>query len=172
MRNLVLAFLFLFAAAVLAGCPPTAIQQASDTLDKITITTRDVQSQYRKVVGQQLDVIATTERDARTAALAKGGCNLDPAAPQPTEECKLIVVAAQARYDARKGKVVAVATKLDAATGAVYAVLLVAVDVLILVRDGAKDQWPKLAALVAEAVKVGEALAAAWADFKKNAASY
>jgi hypothetical protein len=172
MRNLLIALLFLFAAMVLAACTPTAIQKASDTLDKITITTRDVQASYRKLVVQRLDAIATEERDLRTAALLAAGCNPDPAGVQPSDACRAIVAEAKARYEARKEKVVGIATKLDAATGLVYAALLTAVDVLILVRDGAKDQWPKLSALVAEAVKVGEALANAWADFKRNAASY
>lgn len=171
MRNLTIAVALMLCAVLWAGCP-TALQKATATLDGITITTRDTQVTYRKLVASQLDVIATTERDARTSALAKGGCNLDPAGVQPSDACRTIVAEAKAKYDGRKGKVVGAATKLDAATGAVYAALLVAVDVLILVRDGAKDQWPKLAALVAEAVKVGEALANAWADFKRNAASY
>jgi hypothetical protein len=85
MRNLVIAFVFILAAVVLSGCPPTAIQTATNTLDKLTITTRDVQAGYKKLVASQLDTIATTERDARTSALAKAGCNLDPSAPQPTD---------------------------------------------------------------------------------------
>ena len=171
MRNLTLCCLFVLCAALFAGCP-TALQKATATLDGITIATRDTSVLSRKLVAERLDVIATTERDARTSALAKGACNLDPAAKQPTPECDKIVADAKARYEGRKGKVVAAATKLDAAMATVAAALLVAVDILIMVRDGKTDLWPKLTAFVADCVKAGQALLDAWTDFKKNAATY
>jgi len=166
MRNLCLAFGFVLAAALLAGCP-TALQKATATLDGITCATRDTQVVYKKVVGERLDKIATEERDARTSALAKATCNLDPAAKQPTPECDKIVADAKSRYEGRKGKVVSAATKLDAATATVGAALLLAVDILIMVRDGKKDLWPKLTAFVADCVQAGATLLAAWTDFKK-----
>lgn len=171
MRNLTLCCLFVLCAAIFSGCP-TALQKATATLDGITIATRDTSVLYKKVVSERLDVIATTERDARTSALAKGACNLDPAAKQPTPECDKIVADAKARYEGRKGKVVAAATKLDAATATVSAALLVAVDIMIMVRDGKTDLWPKLTQFVADCVTAGKALLDAWLDFKKNAATY
>ena len=168
MRNLIICFGFVLSAALLAGCP-TALQKATATLDGVTIATRDTQVVYKKLVAERLDAIATTERDARTSALAKGACNLDPAAKQPTPECDKIVADAKASYEARKGKVVSAATKLDAATATVAAALLVAVDILIMVRDGKKDLWPKLTAFVADCVKAGAVLLDAWTDFKKLA---
>jgi hypothetical protein len=169
MRNLILCCLFVLAAALLAGCP-TVLQKTTATLDGITIATRDTRVVYKKLVGERLDTIATTERDARTSALAKGGCPLDPAAKQPTAECEKIVADAKASYEGRKGRVVAAATKLDAAVATVGAALLLAVDILIMVRDGKKDLWPKLTALAADCVLAGKALLAAWTDFKQ--ASY
>jgi len=171
MRNLTIALMFVLAAAVLAGCP-TALQKATATINSVTLATQECEVAYKKLTATALDTIATTERDARTAALAKAACNLDPAGVQPTDACRTIVADAKAKYEARKGKVVGIATKLDASTGLVYAALLTAIDVLILVRDGQTGKWPQLTTLVAEAITVGQALLNAWADYKKNAASY
>lgn len=167
MRYWLLSLLLLVAAAGWAGCCKTdKMCAATETLDKITIANRDARVAYKAVVSERLDAIATEERDARTALLAKASCPLDPLAPQPTDECKKIVAEAQAKYDARKGKVVAVASKLNAASEGVYGALLLAVDILIAVRDGKTNLWPRLTALIADVVKLATEFQRTWTDFK------
>ena len=172
MRNLVLSFLCVFAAVVWSGCcRGDTVCAATNTINGVTMATQQAEVSYKKLVKDRLLAVAAEERDARTAELAKSGCPLDPAEAS-TEACKLIVETFKAHYAVRKANVVGAATKLDAATGLTYAALLTAVDVLILVRDGAKDKWPTLSKLIAEAVKVGQALADAWSDLKTQIPKY
>ena len=172
MRNLTLCFLFVICAVVWAGCPG-ALQKTSDTLDRVTRATRETEESYKQLTAERLEAIAAQERDARTAALARGGCSTDAEQPSTAKpECHAIAASAKVKYEARKEKVVVAVHKIDAATRLVYIALLTAVDMLILVREGATGKWPKLKALVAEAVRVGESLLTAWSDYKKNVASY
>lgn len=174
MRNLCIAFAFVLVAALWSSacCKGDTICAATSAINGITMATQESEVAYKKLIKDRLLVVAGEERDKRTAALAKAGCPLDPTAPQPTEECKLIVETAKGHYEGRKARVVEAATKLDAATGLTYAALLTAIDVLIMVRDGAQGKWPELSKLIAEAVKVGQALADAWADLKTKIPTY
>lgn len=164
MRNLFIAFLLVLCAVLWAGCP-TAVQTATKTIHGVTLATQEVECGYKKLAIERLDLIAKQERAAREAALAKAGCVTTTATP----ECQKIADEAKAKYEARKGKVVTVATKLHASTGVVYTALLAAVDVLMLVRDGLNQhRMPELAKLVAAAVEVGKALADTYRDFQKE----
>jgi hypothetical protein len=172
MRYGTLAVLMLVAAVLWNGCCKTdKMCVATNTLNGITLTVKETQVTYRKVVKDRLLAVATEERNKRTVALQAAACPLDPK-DAVTDQCKMIVEVAKGRYEGRKLKLVEAGTKLDAATGLVSAALDTAIDLLIVVRDGAQGKWPELAKLVAEAVRVGQTLADAWADFKKNAATY
>ena len=172
MKNLLCCALLLVAALVWASCSDPA-KVASKTIDATTRSVMQVDLAYKKLTKEQLLRVANEERDRRTAELLKEGCV--PSASQPPgapAACQSILAASQARYDVRKAKVVAVATKLDASTGMVYAALLAAVEVLEVVEQGVKGKLPELAAVVAKAVEVGRAFLDAWSEFKKTAPSY
>lgn|SRR5512138_411552 len=173
MRNLCLACLCVLAAVLWSSacCRSDKVCTATNTINAATLVVQETEVSAKKLVKERLLTAAAEERDQRTAALAKAGCPLDPA-QAATEPCKLIVATAQGHYEGRKANIVSAATKIDASTGLAYAALLTAIDVLIVVRDGAKDKWPELERLIAEAVKVGRALADAWADLKLKIPTY
>ena len=172
MRNLCIALMFVAAAVVWNGCCKTdKMCVATETLNGITLTVKETQVTYRKVIKDRLLAVATEEQQHRTERLKAAVCPLDPA-QAVTDECKMICATAEGTYNGRKTKLIEAATKLDAAAGLVSAALDTAIDLLIVVRDGAQGRWPELAKLVAEAVRIGQTLADAWSDFKAKASTY
>lgn len=170
MRHLIIACLLLLCAAVLvAACDPArAARREVDRIAKITMRTEVAVKRDARAV--MLDV-AKTEGARRGQELKAQGC-LSSMASQPSaaleDPCKSIVAASEARYAKRQGEVVTVAKKVDAAIGAVYATLLVVLDLVEDIEAGMKASgWQaKLAAVVAKAGQAYADCVAAYDAFK------
>ena len=169
MRNLLLACLFLFCAAGLLACSDPA-RTARREIDRVTRITQRTEVNLKRDTRAALLSVAKTEGTRRGVELKAQGC-LAAMASQPStsleEPCKGIAAASEKRYADATAKIMVPAKKVDQAIGAVYASLIVALDVLEDINAGLKPGgWQaKLAQLVAEAVKLyGDAVSAytAW----------
>lgn len=169
-RDLLVACLLLLCAALLVACsdPPRVARREVDRLTRITQRTElGVKRETRAVM---LDV-AKAEGTRRGAELKAAGCG--PAnATQPStalvDPCKGIVAASEARYAARQGEITAVARRVDTAIGAVYAALLVVLDLVEDVEAGMRAAgWQaKLVAVTAHAARLYADCVAAYEAFK------
>lgn len=169
MRNVLLCCLFLLCAIGLLACNDPA-RVARREVDRISRINQRMDVNLKRATRAALLVVAKDEGQRRGAELKAQGC-LSTMASMPStvldEPCKGIVAASEARYATRSAAIVTPAKRIDAAIGAVYASLLVVLDVLEDIEAGLKPGgWQaKLAGLVAEAVKLyTDALAAftAW----------
>jgi len=169
MRNLILACLFLLCSAGLLACSDPA-RIARREVDRVTRINQRTEVNLKRTTRAALLDVAKAEGQRRGAELKAAGC-LSTMASQPStaleEPCKGIVAASEKRYEVKTAAIIGPAKKVDAAIGAVYASLLVVLDVLEDVAAGLKPGgWQvKLAQLVAEAVKLyGDAVTAftAW----------
>lgn len=169
MRNLMLCCLFLLCAVGLVACDnPSRI--ARREVDRVTRITMRTEVNLKRTTRDALLTVAKEEGQRRGAELKLAGCGsataLSPSAAL-AEPCKGVVAASEARYATRTAAITGPVKRIDAAIGAVYASLLVVLDVLEDVDAGLKPGgWQaKLAGLVAEAVKLyADAVAAfnAW----------
>lgn len=170
MRHLIIACLLLLCAALFVACsdPPRIARREVDRLTRITMKTEvAVKRETRSVM---LDV-AKAEGARRGVELKAAGCG--PAnATQPSgalvDPCKGVVAASEGRYSKRQSEVTTVAKKVDAAIGAVYATLLVVLDLVEDIEAGMKAAgWQaKLAAVVAKATQTYADCVAAYDAFK------
>jgi hypothetical protein len=169
MRNLLLACLFLLCAALFAACsdPPRVARREVDRVYRITQRT---EVNLKRDTRAALLSVAKAEGTRRGVELKAQGC-ISTMASQPStsleEPCKGIVAASEKRYAEKTTAIMSPAKRVDAAIGAVYASILVVLDILEDIDAGMKPGgWEvKLAGLVAQAVKLyGDAVSAytAW----------
>lgn len=165
MRNLLLASLLLLSAALLVACGDPA-RAARREVDRVTRLTQRAEVSLRREARAALLAVAVAEGTRRGAELRAADCG--PAcATQPStalvDPCRGIVAASEARYAKRAGEIAAVAKRADAAVLAVYAALIVALDLIEDIEAGVKAAgWQaKLTALAARAAQLyADALAA------------
>jgi hypothetical protein len=132
-RHLLLASLFLLCAGLTLACDKPA-EVARRELDRIQRTTHQTDESFQRTTTRALLTVATTERDKRVADLKAAGCALD-AASQPAP-CAAIVAAHRMAYETQRDKLVKAAGTVNAAIGALYSALLVAVDLVIDLEAG------------------------------------
>jgi hypothetical protein len=169
MRNLLLCCLFLICAAGLLACSDPA-RTARRECDRVYRITQRTEVNLKRDTRAALLSVAKAEGTRRGVELKAQGC-VSTMASQPStsleEPCKGIVAASEKRYAEKTGAIMTPAKRVDAAIGAVYASLLVVLDILEDIDAGLKPGgWQaKLAQLVSEAVKLyGDAVSAytAW----------
>jgi predicted small secreted protein len=158
MRNVLLCCLFLLCAIGLVACDNPA-RAARREVDRVSRINQRMDLNLKRATRAALLDVAKAEGQRRGAELKLAGCTAAMAIqPSATlaEPCKSVVAASEARYSASTAAITTPAKKIDAAIGAVYASLLVVLDVLEDVDAGLKPGgWQaKLAQLVAEAVKL------------------
>jgi hypothetical protein len=158
-RHLLLASLFLLCAGLMLACDKPA-EVARRELDRIQRTAHQTDESFQRTTTRALLTVATTERGKREADLKAAGCALD-AASQPAP-CAAIVATHRAAYEAQRDKLVAAAGKVNAGIGALYAALLVAVDLVIDLEAGVAT----LPALQAGVVQLGTLLADVLAAYR------
>jgi hypothetical protein len=110
------------AAWACSGCSDPATV-ARREIDRVMRTTQQTEATFKRATSRALLAVAAEER----ARLEAQGCSAAPAASQPAI-CAPLVTQARSAYEARKTQIVAAAGRVDAAIGALYAALLVAVD--------------------------------------------
>lgn len=167
MRYLTCALLMVLCALLWSACCDPA-KVAAREIDRITRTTMTTEASYKRLTKDRLLQIATEEHDRRVKELTEKGC--DPkvsAASQPNGFCVGIAVEAEGRYNDRKEKVVVAVKKVDAATGMVYATLLLAVDALLVLKEKV-GTLPALQALVVKAAKVLTDLITVYTTFQTS----
>lgn len=170
MRYLVIACLFLLCAAGLVACsdPPRVARREVDRIVKITLRTEVAVK--REVRATMLDV-AKSEGQRRGAELKLAGCVATMASQPSTslaEPCKGIVAASEARYEARLATITGPAKRANLAISAVYAALLVVLDLIEDVEAGLKAAgWEaRLVAVTAQATRTYTDCVAAYTALK------
>lgn len=170
-RNLLIASVLLFCAALLVACSDPA-RIARREVDRLTRITQKVEVNVQREARAVMLDVAKAEGARRGQELKAAGCG--PAnATQPSsalvDPCKGIVAASEQRYEKRQGEVVTVAKKTDAAVKAVYPVLIVVLDLVEDIEAGVKAVgWQtKLAVLVAKAAQTYADCVKAYEAFKK-----
>ena len=154
MRYLALCALMLLCAALMACSSPAQVARRS-----IDATTRSVQAAeagFKTLTPLALEALVQEERAKRAAELAEMKCPAPPAAqPQP---CEIAAGNARTRYEARIADFRGKASKVDAAFGAAYGALLLAVVVVSEVEAGVRPETglagllPRLAAVLKDAL--------------------
>lgn len=154
MRNLLLAALFLLCACALACSSPAQVARRS--IDATTKTIQAAEAGFKTLVPVALDRIVEEERAKRAADLLAAKCP----APDATPACQAVADAAVNRYVARAADFKAKAGKVDAAFGAAYSAVLLAVVVVAEVEAGVRPE-SGVAGLVGRlAAVVGDVMAA------------
>lgn len=158
MRDLLIAVLLLLCAGLWVGCSDPA-RAARREVDRVTRLTQTAEVSLRRGARAALLDVATAEGTRRGSELQAAGCG-SACATQPStalvDPCRGIVAASEARYAKRAGEIEAVAKRADAAVLAVYAALVVTLDLIEDIEAGVKAHgWEaKLAALVARAAQL------------------
>lgn len=164
MRYLLLSCLCVLAAGLFMACDQPA-EIARRELDRIQRTTKQTDESFQRTTTRALLTVATTERGKREADLKAAGCALDSASqPSVTTSapCAAIVVTHRVAYEAQRDKLVDAAGKVNGAIGALYATLLLAVDLVIDLEAGVA----KLPTLQEAVVKLGVLLADVLAAYR------
>jgi hypothetical protein len=168
-RNLLIAALLLLCAALFVACsdPPRVARREVDRLTRVTQRT---ELNLRRETHAALRATAAAEGARRGRELRAADCgpaNATQPASALVDPCKSIVAASEARYSKRQGEIEAVARRADAAIGAVYAALLVVIDLIDDIEAGMKAQgWEaKLTAVVARAAQLYTDCTAAYTAF-------
>lgn len=172
MRNLFVACAFLLCAFLLVACDNPA-RTARKEVDRITRVTQKTELGVRRETREVMLEVAKAEGSRRGQELKAAGCG--PAnATQPSsalvDPCKGIVAASEARYEKRQGEVMSVAKRVDAAISAVYAVLLVVLDIVEDVElASSQDSWKKqLTELISRAVSTANDMKKAYELFRTS----
>jgi hypothetical protein len=167
--HLVAVLLIIFCASLTACSNP--VRTARSEVDRISRSTLAAEARFKRLTQDALVQIAEQEGKGRGEALRQAGCP-SAVASQPASApaiCHAIAVQSQERYRARQHKVTIPAAEVDRAFGAVWASLLVVVDLLQDIDAGVVGTtWRgKLLALINEALTLYRDAMAAYGGFRE-----
>lgn len=169
MRNLALAGLCLFVCFSSACSDPARV--ARREVDRMSRALIKADAGTKRVTREALTRVAVEEGMLRGAAMKAAGCP-SASTTQPDSApvaCKTIAAESQARYSARTAKITVAADKVDKSIGALWATLLLVLDIAEDVDGGwgeAKTLTAKLAKVLNEAIKAYADAMTAYQEFR------
>lgn len=169
MRYLFVAALLLLCALLMACSDPA--RTARREVDRVSRGLLKADAGLKRTTREALLRIAEEEGTARGTALREAKCP-SAAASQPASApsvCHAIAKVAQERYSQRLAEVTGAAGKVDKSIGAVWASLLLVVDILEDIDSGwgnAKTLTSKLTVLVSDALRAYSDLLTAYQAYR------